>query len=181
MRCNKLFLVFSLLLFVFLSGGLVSAAASSQNRHTIKKAWEGTQITDLSTMPTIILGKNYVDILGTKMIVTSGYQFDGVYVRYEIIDYMRIFIDPQTFYSNPSAAYSAQRIGKITWYTDQGVFGSGVFKSKGGQGDLLVASQSYLIKGNFWVKEWITIDYPPYGDVSIPVLDHNGWYISINN
>lgn len=180
MNRNKLIIFTSLPLIIVLSLALspmlaLPALALHHNAPAVHKPWGGTQVPIYDPTLVPILGNNYVEIRGVKMLVIDGYIFDdNIKVTYEIIDYMRIHIDPQVFLANPNdpQIYLASRVGKITWYytgTDGNdvIFGSGTFTSKDGKGSLLVKSPDFLVTGDFWMEGPMTV--------------HTGWYINLNN
>jgi len=139
-----------------------------------------------------IAGRN-VEIYGSIMMSTlDGYEFDGAYVGYEIIHYMKIYglddyalellknalglVDAAELFSNPDymgligMLYSFPRFGRFTWYTPSGdLVGRGTFRGAGGAGRLWVSGPRFLVRGTFC---------PGYDDALGPILVHTGQYIA---
>jgi len=133
------------------------------------------------------LDEGYVEIWNAMMIVTDGYEFGGKQVRYEIITYMIIFVDPQLLQGDPTLAYTAPRFGEIMWYDeDWSCVGMGEFWSRSGIVGFLavdgtVDAFELQVTGKFWV-EWVKYIDPMTGDpVLVPLLEHKGWYTITDN
>jgi hypothetical protein len=131
--------------------------------------------------------EQYVEIWNAIMYVTDGYEFGGKQVRYEIITYMIIFVDPQLLEGDPTLAYTAPRFGEITWLGDSMEWiGTGEFRSQSGivgflTVDGIVDAFELQVTGKFWV-EWVQNIDPMTGDpVLVPLLKHKGWYTITDN
>jgi len=152
--------------------------------------WSGTQV---PTAPGLgfrfepNFEEKYVEIWNATMFVTDGYEVGGKQVRYEIINYMIIFVDPQLLEADPTLAYTAPRFGEITWLGESGEWiGTGEFRSPSGVVGFLtvegiVDSFELQVTGKFWV-EWVQGSDPMTGDpVLVPLLKHKGSYTITDN
>jgi len=193
---RTLTLAFTLLIAVNIGLSVTPLSAESGLKRGEWKIWEGTQ----SYMPVQveidrlrIAGRN-VEIYGAIIMCTlDGYEFDGTYVGYEIIHYMKIYgldddtlellkyalgqcADAAELFSNPDymglivMLYSYPRFGRFTWHTQNGdLVGRGTFRGAGGAGRLWVSGPRFLVQGTFC---------PGYDDALGPVLVHTGRYIA---